>query len=364
MFIHEIFLSCFRNYDHLHCTFDHRFNMLIGSNGQGKTNFLEAIYFAYYLKSFRALSTKELIQKEKSQFIIQLLFSENKVKQSFVNKLLIKHSKNKKEFFLNQKKAPVEEVKKEQIKILLLNNDDVLLTRAFPYERRAYFDTIIGILKPEYYFALKQFKKLLVNRNLDLKRNHQASKWDQSMAQFGSKIINARISFLKAIENPLVKIFHQLTLINEKASISYRCVKKEERAFGLVEVEDYLLKLKETWKQDQLYKKTHFGPHLDDFIFFIGDSQVKINASQGESRLFSYALKFSIFEYICHFVKKAPLLLLDDIFSDLDPKKIDLFFQFIKKGSQVFLACANLDLIKSRTKDFKIHQVSKGIINP
>ncbi len=363
MFIHEVFLSYFRNYDHLHCTFDHCFNLLIGSNAQGKTNFLEAIYFSYYLKSFRALNTKELIKKEKNEFIIQLLFSENKTKQSFVNKLLIKHSKNKKEFFLNQKKASAEEIKKEQLKVLLLNNDDVLLTRAFPYERRAYFDSIIGILKPEYYFALKQFQKSLVNRNLDLKKNHQASKWDESMAQFGAKIINARVSFLKAIENPLAKIFHQLTLINEKAFIIYQSTKKEGRASCSIGVENYLLKLKETWKQDQLYKKTHFGPHLDDFIFFIGDSKVKISASQGESRLFSYALKFSIFEYICHFVKKPPLLLLDDIFSDLDPKKIDLFFQFIKKGSQVFLACANLDLIKSRTKGFKIYQVSKGMIS-
>ena len=98
--------------------------------------------------------------------------------------------------------------------------------------------------------------------------------------------------------------------------------------------------------QDQQYRCTQFGPHRDDFLFAIGSRNLQSKASQGEKRLYMYALKLAFFEYICFSFQKAPMLLLDDVFSDLDPRKIDLLFRFVQQSSQVFLACANINIIR------------------
>ena len=357
MFVSEIALRDFRNYFFLRLRFSKKHNLIIGNNAQGKTSLLEAIYFATHLRSFRTTRPADLLRKGADFFNLGLRFEEEELSHF----LEIKWKQKEKKIFLDHKPIAPAEFKKNQLKILLLNNNDVMLTKAQPSVRRYYFDDILSSLKLEYGASGKEYKRLLHHRNLDLKNQRGFNRWDEPLANLGVKIINARMSFLKAIKKPLENIFYELMGRKiEKACVRYKALEVTREVGWSLTEEVYLKNLRESRVNDLRFKSTQYGPHRDDFLFLIGQRDLLTRASQGECRIFAYALKFAIFEYVCHFSRNPPIILLDDIFSDLDSHKISLFLKFIHKASQFFLACANHRLLGKEAASFEMFEIVNG----
>jgi len=332
MWISEINLTNFRNYENKKIKLTPNVNLFYGENAQGKTNIIESIFLSSIGKSFRTNNDKELIQFNKENSFIEIFFQ----KSDRDGKIKIEIN-NKKNIYLNGIKLKKLSELLGNINVVIFTPDDINILKEGPQERRKFLDIMISQLRPNYMHILTLYKKTIEQRNNYLRQIKQENKnpelleiWDEKLADYAEKIYLYRSEFIEKIKNKIKNIHSEITENKEEIKIEYlsECGNRQE----------YLEKLKERRTLDIIKGFTTKGIHRDDFVIYINDRQVNIYGSQGQHRTTILSLKLAELQVIYDEIGEYPILLLDDFMSELDEKRRKSFLENIK-DIQVIITC-------------------------
>ena len=350
----------FRNYDNLHINFNEKINLLVGKNGQGKTNIVESIYMLSFGKSFRTSKDKEIIKFEKENLYVGGSFS--KYNSDYLIEIAI--GKNKKGVKVN--KVHIQKMYEllGNLNVVIFSPEDLKLVKEGPKERRAFIDKEISQIMPKYYSYLTNYNKILFQRNKLLK-GHVVDKnlldvYDESLARYGSYIYILRRDFIKKIANISMIMHKKLTNEIEELKINYKnqINVSEEDTIETV-YNKFIEKLISSREHDIDTRTTRYGIHKDDLNIFINDLDVRLYGSQGQQRTASISLKLSEIELIKNEVGEYPVLILDDVFSELDETRQKLLIDNLSLV-QMFITTAEVShkkiFNKSNTTIFNINQ--------
>ena len=338
MLIKEITLENFRNYSFQKINLNKNVNVFFGDNAQGKTNILEAIFFASIGKSFRTNKEKELIKEKETLAKIQIdYFKDNREKKINVE------IEDKKKFFINDIQIKKLSELVGNINVVLFTPEDIEILRNEPIKRRKFLNIMISQLRPKYIHLLAEYNKILEQRNNYLKQIKYENKsinnleiWDEQLIQIGFKIYEYRKEFIEKINKKILKIHLKTTNNKEKIEIKYKSNINEN---------NFKEKLVNSQKIDIERGYTSIGVHRDDFEIFINNKNVSIYGSQGQQRSSIISLKLAEAEVVYEEIEDYPIILLDDFMSELDKKRITGFINNIK-NNQVLITCTekiNLD---------------------
>jgi len=341
MRINEIRLNNFRNYTTLKMRFDKRINVLVGDNAQGKTNLLEAISFLSTVRSFRIKDETDLIKKDcevaRIEGLIESPYGEKRltVMISQTGKSLLIH------------KNPVKRTSEfiGQCNAVLFTPADMDFFEAPPKVRRRMMDVELSKLSPVYMENLNQYAKILKERNTYLKQERPDIEYlevlsDQLVA-LQVPIIESRREFLSFVTKHISSLFCEFMESDFKINIKYESESEDTEDIA----EKISHKMASSLKRDMAFKMTHVGIHRDDAKFTINDFDVSSFASQGQKRMLILALKMAILEFIVSKIDTYPILLLDDVFSELDSKKKEKFAQLLPKGVQIMITTTEINEI-------------------
>ncbi|GJM59630.1 DNA replication and repair protein RecF [Persicobacter diffluens] len=365
MFLFNIQLLNFKNYEELNMQFSPQINCLVGENGSGKTNLLDAIHYLSLAKSAFPGQDQQSIRHQEPFFSIRGEFR-NEDRQHQVLCALQQGAKK----VLRCDQVPYERLSDHvgRFPVVMMAPHDTDLIREGSEERRRFFDAIICQTDRNYLQWLMEYNGLLKQRNALLRqwqKNHMPA--DQDLLETyniplldrAEKIARARISFLDQFE-PLFQAHYQaLSGGREEVSLRYRTE---------VLKEDFKEKFEQATEKDVVLGRTTMGVHRDDFRFLIGGHPVKRFGSQGQQKSFVVALKLSHFDLIHQQKGFKPILLLDDIFDKLDDQRMQHLLKMVAghKFGQIFITDARPErtkgLVKEIDEEVKIFEIEKGVI--
>lgn len=360
MYLKQIELNQFRNISREKIDFSEHINIIHGRNGQGKTSILEAIFFLSITKSFRAKSEKIVLQHDKEYFQINGFF-ETDTKDDFSVRLYYSAEEGK-HVFLNQNKVEKFSQFIGKIPITLLSLENLELTYGVPENRRKFIDILLSQISPVYLYALQAYKKTLNHRNrllsliAEKKENQQALfPWDEQLVKYGSDIIRFRNQFVKYANDKIDGYYSQLSLTDEQISVKYKTnIKSNPDDEKLDNIEEQLrAALSENINSDLFRQNTLSGPHRDDLIFYKDNYPLKSYGSQGENKTLIIALKLVESEYLKEKTNENPILIMDDIFGELDDQRIKNLLGYVVKFGQTFI---------TTTSDQKFKEMSTGSV--
>lgn len=357
MKIQQIHLTDYRNYAKQSLSLGTGLNFLLGLNGEGKTNFLEAVYVLGLSKSYRSEDI-DLIRFQ-SDF--------TKIKAN----ILMKNGQQEMQIIISElgKKVMInnQEVKKlsdyvGNMTVVLFAPEDLNLVKGSPVGRRYFFDIILGQNDKTYLKDLSDFKYILKQRNELLKQLQQNNYKDdtlldvltEQLAMAMEKIIDARKLFIECIAQKASENYQFLTTKNETFKLTY-----------LPSIEKNVLEtLKSRYKSDIFSGTTNYGPHRDDYDFLIEDKTAKGLASQGEQRLIILAIDLALIDYIFNDKNDKPIFLLDDVLSELDVDKQNRLLKYLlSSGVQAIITATGvLEINQEILKQSKVFRVVKGYI--
>ncbi len=359
MWIKELKLNNFRNYENKKINFEENINIFYGENAQGKTNIIEAIFLGSMGKSFRTNNEKELIKFNKNNFFIEINFKKSDRDGNIKIELI-----NKKNIYLNNIKLKKLSELLGNINIVIFTPDDINILKDGPQKRRRFLDIMISQLRPNYMHILNLYLKTLEQRNNYLRQIKLENKnpelldiWDEKLSEYADKIFEYRNEFIEKIKNKIINIHKDITENKEEIKIEYISECKNRKEF--------LKLLKERRKLDIIKGYTTKGIHRDDFVIYINEKQVNIYGSQGQHRTAILSLKLSELQVIYDEIGEYPILLLDDFMSELDEKRRKSFLENIK-NIQVIITCTEkLEIDKTKyslfnVKNGEISEETKG----
>lgn len=337
MRINRVQLSGFRNYSKLDLKLSPNTTLLYGDNGQGKTNFIEALKFVSLLKSFREEERAVLIQKN-ADFAVIDIASENRVSKQN-QKIVI--SENKLELWLNNKKIKSHSGFVGIINVVSFVPRDVFLFKDPPKTRRDFIDEEISKLSPAYEKAIKDYNKILKERNEALKQknldNALLEVLTKRLANLNREIISKRQRFIARLNDDLTPTFQGITQSAQKFRLEYSTF-----GLGLTETQLYQAIIA-ALDEDKARQNTTKGIHKDDIIGFIDDDKINSYASQGQQRLAVITLKLVLINFIEKEIDERPIVVLDDIFSELDIKHQKSLLNHLEGKNQLFITVSSLD---------------------
>lgn len=317
MTINHVRLKNFRNYQSLDLGLSVGVNVLLGKNAQGKTNLLEAIYLCCVGKSMRG-KDKELIRYGEQECFVNV--ESGKRYGSFDVKIFISKSENKR-ILLND--IPILRTGEllGGINAVFFSPDELKLVKDAPACRRRFLDIDISQLSKKYFYTLLNYNKILQQRNNILKNKDKSyfpmlEIYDEQLSRAGSYLIERRVDFLSSIA-PNVQKIHRFITQSEEMEISYQC---GIEAGGDIRAA-FKEKLKENLDRDMALGYTTVGPHRDDIRIICDGRDVRTYGSQGQQRTCALSLKLSELEYFKETTGEHPVLLLDDVFSELDSSR-------------------------------------------
>lgn len=352
MHVKKAFIRNFRNITEETIELSNKINILYGQNAQGKTNFLEALYLCAMGRSMRTNIESEMIRFENSQADIKLIFDNSE--------------KIDVHLFTDRKK--IIDVNGVQINKLgelfgkfltvIFSPEDLQLVKTNPSVRRKFMDTELCQINKIYYYELKQYYRILRQRNNSLKkiRENKLPKqildvWDEQLIKCGINIINQRYEFIEKIDNHAQKIYFYVTGGTESLKTFYK---------PNANVQDFESKLKKRRDYDILMGSTSAGIHKDDLSFEINNMSAKIFGSQGQQKSVALSLKLAEIYLIHEITNKFPVLLLDDILSELDESR-QFFLLDAIKNFQVILTCTGIEnVIKKNIHTANFFKVESG----
>ncbi len=352
MYVHKLSLKNFRNFGSLKVQLSEGINIFYGDNAQGKTNFLEAIYFCATGRSQRAGKDSELILFGEDEAHLKLMVStENNdtISNIIYDKIDIHLKKNySKGIAING--IPIKKLN-QLFGILLcviFSPEDLNLVKSGPSERRKFMDTELCQLSNIYYYELLQYHNVLKQRNNLLKKIKKNPSlkdtmfvWDEQLVNHGTKIIKYRINFIEKINFIANSIHSKITNNAENLKIEYKYNVSEK---------DFLHKLNKNLERDILLGNTSVGVHKDDLGFYINGTDVRIFGSQGQQRTASLSAKLAEIELIKEKKHKIPVLLLDDVLSELDEHRQKYLIKSIY-GIQSIITCTGIEDIMSKISE-------------
>lgn len=337
MFLERLVIKNFRNLLDIDLNFDSRLNIFVGENGEGKTNLLEAIYFLGILKSFRTNQDKQLIKFGQNDFYLNGKI----LKKNTQSEINILFTPNQKKVKVNNKPLPKIIDLIGQLMVVAFTPEDLDIIKGSPAIRRRFMDIELSQVSSNYLYNLQRYLKILKHRNQTLsaiKRNgtvdiKELEAWDDQLVEIGSQIISKRKELISKLNPLMEKIYPRISGGKEKISIQYKpCVVEE----------NFREKLEKRQKDEIRQEITLVGPHRDDISFYINDADSRYFASQGQQRTISICLKLADVQNIHLQTDEFPILLLDDVTSELDKNRREALLEFVSKGSQVFITTTNL----------------------
>ncbi len=320
MKITNLTLTNFRNYDNETISFNDGLNFIVGANAQGKTNMLESIYLISVGKSPKNSKEKQMINFSKEKSLININFDTRVGKKNI--KMYLDKS-NKKSIKINELNILKLTELVGTLSIVYFSPDELKLIKEVPEDRRKFLDISISQFDKNYLYNLLKYEKILKQRNAILKssdslesKKEQLKLFTPQLIDTAEKIIEKRLNFIEKL-NKIAPNIHKFITSSENLSISYSYKKKEN-----ITIHDDLTSLfdKSVDKEIELGYTT-IGPHRDDLIFYINDLDCKFYASQGQQRTVALVVKLSLMEIIKNEINEYPILLLDDVLSELDENR-------------------------------------------
>lgn len=358
MYIKEIELHDFRNYQTLWAEFDPRVNVFHGKNAQGKTNLLESIYITSMGKSFRTNKDKDLIRFGADFFRVKV----KACKEDDIFIELAVNKQGKKGIKIDGIKAKKLSQLFENIYIVIFSPEDLRIVKDEPEKRRRFIDRELCQIKPSYYNSLNQYKKVLAQRNAYLKETYVDPAvldiWDSQLAEYGSKVILQRETFIKKLEIISRSIHEGITNRQESLDVSYEPSIKPCPDLCSVFYEE----LRENRERDLKNRTTGKGPHKDDLKLQISGIDIRGFGSQGQQRTAALSLKLSEIQLIREETGENPILLLDDVLSELDQQRqTDLIDSL--EDTQIFITTTEISPeLKQALKRIRYFQIKNGAI--
>lgn len=345
----------FRNYEDLKLIPSETLNLFVGKNAQGKTNLIESIAVSISGSSFRTSKNAEMIELgNKSSNIISEIEKKGRLEKRsiYIDSSGIKHS-------INGKITTLKDFTKSSAAVIF-KPDDLYIIKNSPSDRRRYLDDIISNLDSIYRYNLNSYKKVLYEKNKALKVNNNDTLldiYDRQLSKFASEILIKRLNIIKILESYAKEYYKALSGCDFKITyLSTINLKKTREEL----VEEFLNALRSRRHIDKRKLYTSIGPHRDDIDFKINDKSVKSFGSQGEIRSSILVLKLAELKYILNVLNITPVLLLDDVLSELDSTRRDALLTSIE-GIQTFITSTNSEIIDSYIDDnSKVFMIENG----
>lgn len=332
MKIKSVKLVSFRNYDYQIVDFPMQITLVSGTNGQGKTNLVESVVVAATTKSPRTSNMSELVKDGSAETLVEILLDR---KFGQMNLSFTINAKGEKKFFINSN--PVSKMSDVfgNLVVVYFSPDDLKIVSASPDKRRDFMDTDISELSGSYYNLIQRYNKVLLQRNKLLKTERdralllaQIGVWDEQLAQIASLIIKTRKSFIEKLKVPAKEALKYISSSKDDLEIEYVGVK----GTSAEEIKEELLKsLKFNLERDIELGYTSVGPHRDDIYFGLNGKDARNFASQGQQRSIVLALKFAELEIFEKELGEEPILVLDDVFSELDTTRQRRLYEKMSK---------------------------------
>ncbi|MBJ8350077.1 DNA replication/repair protein RecF [Streptococcus zalophi] len=358
MQLESLKLLNFRNYTNANLDFSPHLNVFVGKNAQGKTNLIEAIYFLSLTRSHRAKSDKELIA-----------FSQNHLNVSGnVNRL---QGKLTLDISLSDKGriTKVNHLKQSKLSdyighlpVVLFAPEDLQLIKGSPSLRRKFIDIDLGQIKPLYLTDLSNYNHVLKQRNSYLKTTAKIdpvflSVLDEQLITYGSQVIRQRLSFIKKLATKANQHHLQISNQQEHLSMSYQSSVKFTDENTVEEA--FRKQLKKQLDRDLFKKNTSIGPHRDDILFLINNIEANFG-SQGQHRSLILSLKLAEIDLIKETINDYPILLLDDVMSELDNHRQLKLLENIHESVQTFITTTSLDHLHQIPDDIQLFLIESG----
>ena len=355
MYIESIELNNYRNYRQVKVEFGKNTNILYGNNAQGKTNILESIYMAATTKSHRGTKDRDIIKIGEDESHIRLFIQ----KREISHKIDMHLRKNK------NKGVAIDGIAIKRaaelyglLNVIFFSPEDLSIIKNGPAERRRFMDLELCQISRLYYQNLASYNKILNQRNNLLKQIYynkslidRLDVWNMQLVDYGSRIIKERKNFIKMMNDIIGEIHNRLTGGKEKLEIVYEYNVNEDK---FEEV------LQEKLETDMRYSSTQAGPHRDDISFLINGIDARKYGSQGQQRTVALSLKMAEIKLVKKIINDNPILLLDDVMSELDTDRRNALIDEIK-DIQTIITCTGYDeFIKEQVIINNVYSVVDG----
>ncbi|MCI9174582.1 MAG: DNA replication/repair protein RecF [Lachnospiraceae bacterium] len=357
MILKSVALNHFRNYSDLYLEFDKGTNILYGDNAQGKTNVLESVYVSGTTRSHKGSKDRELIQFGEEEAHIRTVVE--KKEKSYQLDMHIKKNRSK---GIAINKIPIKKAAElfGILNIVFFSPEDLNIIKNGPSERRRFLDVELCQLDKIYLYHLTNYNKILNQRNKLLKDINFRPElkdtlpvWDMQLIDYGKKIIVSRKNFVKRLNEIIYGIHKRISGEREELILRYEPDTEEER------LEEELMKNQE---RDLKLGMTSVGPHRDDMCFLIRDIDIRRFGSQGQQRSCALSLKLSEIELVKESIRETPVLILDDVLSELDSSRQNFLLNSIH-DIQTIITCTGLDeFVKNRFEINKVFKVVNGTV--
>lgn len=332
MSVKTLHLTHIRSHTEYSIDFSPEVTIITGANGSGKTSILEAVYLSLQGSSFRG-SDNEILQKERPWWKIDVILDDLQARTIKFDPL---KTSSRKQFIIDSN-TTARMPAKQKFPVVLFEPEDLRLLHGSPARRRQFIDRFISQLNPLYGPALRKYERALKQRNNLLKntqlQEEQLFAWNVALAEHGAYLISQRIAFIEQLNQNLTALYQDIAGTHDEVSIHY------SHTFVGDITQKLLNELSAHLERDRYMGSTSVGPHRHDVIFQINSSPAVSTASRGEVRTIVLALKFLEVAIIEQLTGKAPVILLDDVFSELDATRQQLLTSQLK-GHQIIITSA------------------------
>jgi len=349
LWLRNIQISNFRNFSHFELEFSPTLNLFEGGNAQGKTNLLEAIYCLGRGTSFRTSTDQIMIKWNRDTLYLS---GEGEIEGNF----------HKYEFSLSRDSGKIRRVNSHRVSIgntsywlwmVVFSARDIRIIQAGPGYRRNFLDELLFFTSPGFSHIRFSFNKVLSQRNALLGlagekggiEDKNIEVWDSQFLELGSKIIYLRLMILRKLESVFCDIYRELTGLNRSCQFIYSCsfFKEKNNNYSIEDIKEiFSSQLKKIRSKELKYRVSLIGPHRDDFRIIISGIDQRIFGSQGEQKIASIALRLAEVALVREIKKEQPIVLLDDVTSDLDPPRERFLLEALKDKGQIFLTTVDL----------------------
>ncbi|WP_110928035.1 DNA replication/repair protein RecF [Bacillus massiliglaciei] len=368
MHIEQIKLKNYRNYEELDMTFENKVNVILGENAQGKTNVMESIFVLAMAKSHRTSNDKELIRWDEEYAKIE---GRVQKRNTSIPLELVISKKGKK-----AKSNHIEQQKLSQyvgnMNVVMFAPEDLNLVKGSPQVRRRFIDMEIGQVSAVYLYDMSQYQKILQQRNHYLKLLQTKKQSDTTMLdvlteqfiQYAAKIVERRYHFLSMLQGWAEPIHHGISRGLESLKIEYKPSLDVSESMALTKMIEVFTEKFDKIKAREIERGvTLAGPHRDDLVFLVNGRDVQHFGSQGQQRTTALSLKLAEIELIQSEVGEYPILLLDDVLSELDDFRQSHLLNTIQGKVQTFVTTTSVDGIDHQTlKEASTFHVTQGSI--
>jgi len=364
--IQKLKLRYFRNYKDLGIEFGEGYNIIYGDNAQGKTNIIEAIFLCASGRSHRTSRDLELVNTGSIGYYVKLDMFKNDADSSIE---MIFEKNERKKIKINEIPAIKIGSLMGHLNAVIFSPEDLFIIKEGPSERRRFLDITLSQLRPSYFHDLQQYSKILLQRNMLLKEMVNRKElydtleiWNNHLIKTGSRIIKIRNEFIQRMDMKASMRHKKLSNEAEKLEVRYVPSFNVKNSYELNDIEEDYRKTVESAIKKEIYKcTTLFGPHRDDYDIILNGMSTKIYGSQGQQRTAVLSMKLAEIDIMKEDTGDCPVLLLDDVLSELDNNRQEYLFENIGK-IQTFITCTDKSFFRKPDANAKLFNIVNGMV--